>query len=114
MIQKKKTLGHIYDTERPDRLNDHRHVGHCVHARVVVYMYLITVMTGQNISAICISPKFIESIGYNNRLLHDIPPILILFIEQLFSIFKQMLSIGLFGRRDWDKYQTFMRLLICF
>ena len=29
---KKKTLGHIYD---------HRHVGHCVHARVVVYMYLI-------------------------------------------------------------------------
>ena len=42
--KKKKTLGHIYDTER---LNDHRHVGHCVHARVVVYMYLIFVMTGQ-------------------------------------------------------------------
>ena len=39
---KKKTLGHIYDTER---LDDHRHVGHCVHARVVVYMYLIFVMT---------------------------------------------------------------------
>ena len=38
---KKKTLRHIYDTERPERLNDHRHVGHCVHARVVVYMYLI-------------------------------------------------------------------------
>ena len=52
---KKKTLWHIYDTERPERLNDHRHVGHCVHARVVVYMYLIFVMTGQNISAICIS-----------------------------------------------------------
>ena len=44
---KKKTLGHIHDTERPERLNDHRHVGHCVHARVVVYMYLIFVMTGQ-------------------------------------------------------------------
>ena len=39
---KKKTLGHIYDTER---LDDHRHVGHRVHARVVVYMYLIFVMT---------------------------------------------------------------------
>ena len=39
--KEKKTLGHIYDTERPERLNDHRHVGHCVHARVVVYMYLI-------------------------------------------------------------------------
>ena len=55
VIQKKKTLGHIYDTE----LNDHRHVGHCVHARVVVYMYL----TGQNISAICISPMFIEPVN---------------------------------------------------
>ena len=56
VIQKKKTtLGHIYDTER---LNDHRHVGHCVHARVVVYMHLIFVMTGQNISVICISPTF--------------------------------------------------------
>ena len=31
-----------------------------MHARVVVYMYLIFVMTGQNISAICISPTFIE------------------------------------------------------
>ena len=62
---KKKTLGHIYDTERPERLNDHRHVGHCVHARVVVYMYLIFVMTGQNISAICISPTFIELSVYH-------------------------------------------------
>ena len=53
-VIKKKTLGHIYDTERPERLNDHRHEGHCVHARVVVYMHLIFVMTGQNISAICI------------------------------------------------------------
>ena len=53
VIQKQnKTLGHIYGTERPERLNDHRHVGHCVHARVVVYMYLIFVMTGQNISPI--------------------------------------------------------------
>ena len=41
-------------------------LGHCVHARVVVYMYLIFVMTGQNISndgdkgvQICISPTFI-------------------------------------------------------
>ena len=49
--KKKKTLRHIYDTERPERLNDHIHVGHCVHALVVVYMYLIFVMTGQNISA---------------------------------------------------------------
>ena len=63
--KKKKTLGHIYDTERPERLNDHRHVGHCVHARVVVYMYLIFVMTGQNISAICISPTFIEPSVYH-------------------------------------------------
>ena len=38
-----------------------------VHARVVMYMYLIFVMTGQNISndgdkgvQICISPTFIE------------------------------------------------------
>ena len=62
---KKKTLGHIYDTERPERLNDHRHVGHCVHARVVVYMYLIFVMTVQNISAICISPTFIEPSVYH-------------------------------------------------
>ena len=48
-----KTLNNenIYDTERPERLNDHRHVGHCVHAHVVVYMYLIFVLTGQNISA---------------------------------------------------------------
>ena len=36
--KKKKTLGHISDIERPERLNDHRHVGHCVHARVVVYI----------------------------------------------------------------------------
>ena len=64
-VIKKKTLGHIYDTERPERLNDHRHVGHCVHARVVVYMYLIFVMTGQNISAICISPTFIEPSVYH-------------------------------------------------
>ena len=60
-VIQKKTLGHIYDTER---LNDHRHVGHCVHAPVVVYMYLIFVMTGQNISAICISPTFIEPSVY--------------------------------------------------
>ena len=46
-------------------LNDHRHVGHCVQARVVVYMYLIFVMTGQNISAICISPTFIEPSVYH-------------------------------------------------
>ena len=65
LIQKKKTLGHIYDTERQERLNDHRHVGHCVHARLVVYMYLIFVMTGQNISAICISPTFIEPSVYH-------------------------------------------------
>ena len=65
VIQKKKTLGHIYDTERPERLNDHRHVGHCVHARVDVYKYLIFVMTGQNISAICISPTFIEPSVYH-------------------------------------------------
>ena len=42
-------------------------LGHCVQARVVVYMYLIFVMTVQNISndgdkgvQICISPTFIE------------------------------------------------------
>ena len=64
--KKKKTHGHIYDTERPERLNDHRHVvGHCVQARVVVYMCLIVVMTGQNISAICISPTFIEPSVYH-------------------------------------------------
>ena len=39
-VIKKKTLGHIYGAERPERLTDHRHVGHCVHARVVVYMYV--------------------------------------------------------------------------
>ena len=35
-----------------------------------------------------------------DRLLHDIPRFIILFLEQLFFIFNQMLSIGLFGRRD--------------
>ena len=50
-------LGHIYDTERPERLNDHRHVGHCVHARVVVYMYSIFIMTGQNILAVDLGRK---------------------------------------------------------
>ena len=65
----------IYDTERSERLNDHRHVhnqlGHCVHECVVVYMYLIFVMTEQNISddgdkgvQICISPTFIEPSVY--------------------------------------------------
>ena len=46
-------------------------LGHCVHACVVVYMYLIFVMTGQNISndgdkgvQICISPMFIEPSVY--------------------------------------------------
>ena len=63
--EKKKMLGHVYDTERPERLNDHRHVGHCVHARVVVYMYLIFVMSGQNISGMCISLTFIEPSVYH-------------------------------------------------
>ena len=43
----------------------------CVHARVVVYMYLTFIMTGQNISndgdkgmQICISPTFNESSVY--------------------------------------------------
>ena len=39
-------------------------LGHCVHARVVVYMYLIFVMTGQNISATKDSPTFIEPSVY--------------------------------------------------
>ena len=46
-------------------------LGHGVHARVVVYMFLIFVMTGQNISnngdkgvQICISPTFIEPSVY--------------------------------------------------
>ena len=46
-------------------------LGHCVHAHMVVYMYLIFVMTGQNISndgdksvQICISPTFIEPSVY--------------------------------------------------
>ena len=46
-------------------------LGQCVHARVVVYMYLNFVMTGQNISndgdkcvLICISPTFIEPSVY--------------------------------------------------
>ena len=51
-----------------ERLNDHRHVhNQCARARGCVYMYLIFVMTGQNISndgdkgaQICISPTFIE------------------------------------------------------
>ena len=36
---KKKTLGHIYDRERPERLKDHRHVGHCAHARGCVHVF---------------------------------------------------------------------------
>ena len=51
-----------------ERLNDHKTGSQFnVHARVVVYMYLIFVMTGQNISndgnkgvQFCISPAFIE------------------------------------------------------
>ena len=46
-------------------------LGHGVHTRVVVYMYLIFVMTGQNIFndgdkgvQICISPTFIEPSVY--------------------------------------------------
>ena len=35
-----------------------------------------------------------------HRLLHDIPQFFILFLEELFLIFNQMLSIGSFGRRD--------------
>ena len=35
-----------------------------------------------------------------HRLLHDIPRFLILFLEKLFLIFNQILSIGSFGRRD--------------
>ena len=57
--KKKRRLG-IFMAQK----DHHRHVGHCVHARVVVYMYLIFVMTGQNISAICISPTFIEPSVY--------------------------------------------------
>ena len=38
-VIKKKTLGHIYDTERPERLNDHRHVGHCARARGCVHVF---------------------------------------------------------------------------
>ena len=47
------------------------HLGQCLHARMVVYMYLIFVLTGQNISndgdkgvQICISPTFIEPSVY--------------------------------------------------
>ena len=47
-------------------------LGHCVHTRLNVYMYLIYVMTGQNISndgdkgvQICISPTFIEPSIYH-------------------------------------------------
>ena len=47
------------------------HLGQCLHERMVVYMYLIFVMTGQNISnygdkgvQICISPTFIEPCVY--------------------------------------------------
>ena len=46
-------------------------LGQCVHARVVVYMYLIFVIPGQNIFndgdkgvQICISPTFIEPSVY--------------------------------------------------
>ena len=35
-----------------------------------------------------------------HRLLHDIPRFFIFFIEQLFLIFNQMLSIPAFGRRE--------------
>ena len=59
VIQKKRRFG-IFITQKDQKGSMIRHVGHCVHARVVVYMYLIFVMTGQNISAICISPTFIE------------------------------------------------------
>ena len=44
-------------------------IGHCVHAGMVMYMYLIFFMTGQNISndgdmQICISLTFIEPSVY--------------------------------------------------
>ena len=37
-----------------------------------------------------------------HRLLHDIPRISILFMEELFLIFNQMLSIVSFGRPVYD------------
>ena len=42
-----------------------------------------------------------------HSLLHDIPLFLILFLEELFLIFNQMLSIRAFGRRV---FITFHRL----
>ena len=42
-----------------------------------------------------------------HSLLRDIPQFLILFLDELFLIFNQMLSIRAFGRRghaqNWDK-----------
>ena len=35
-----------------------------------------------------------------HRLLHDIPLFLILFLEEFFLIFNQLLNIGSFGRRE--------------
>ena len=35
-----------------------------------------------------------------HSLLHDIPRFFILFLEELFLIFNQMLSIRVFGRRE--------------
>ena len=44
-------------------------------------------------------PLYTTTVGMHS-LLHDIPRFLILFLEELFLIFNQMLSIRAFGRRD--------------
>ena len=41
-----------------------------------------------------------------HSLLHDIPRFLILFQDELFLIFNQMLSIRAFGRRDYDEFNV--------
>ena len=43
--------------------------------------------------------NFLTSNLYHNVRMHDIPRFLILFLEELFLIFNQMLSIEAFGRR---------------
>ena len=38
---------------------------------------------------------------------NDIPRFFIPFLEQLFLIFNQMLSIGFFGRHDFESYYLY-------
>ena len=47
-----------------------------------------------------------------HRLLHDIPRFSVLFLEELFLIFNQIMSIGSFGRHELGIVHVFLQFYI--